>query len=170
MSWQVLCNCYWRFTILTDWAAESSPGFHPGNSQSSLSGRVRWRLKTAQDRFLGSLSTTAQSALDLLLLFPYISSHARSAFPQVLRGLLQEMRPRRVNRNGRLPCQLHIRGVLAVWRKAEVSTLRSDPRPAPFRGPEKWETWSGRCLSRPAPQGAPRGRQRPLIISVKAPA
>ena len=31
--------------------------------------------------------------LDLLLLFPYSVAYARSALPQVLRGLLQEVRP-----------------------------------------------------------------------------
>ena len=62
-------------------------------------------------------------ALDLLLLFSYIGGYAHSAFPQMLRRLLQEVRPRRVKRNGRLPCQLDIRGVLDVRREAEISAF-----------------------------------------------
>ena len=99
------------------------------------------------------------SGLDLPLLFPYIGRHARSAFPQVLRGLLQEMRPRRVSRNRQLPCQPHIRGVLAVWREAEISALRSHPWQAAFRGPQKEGpahldgcTTRSRRPSRPAPR------------------
>src|SRR5271163_3939544 len=66
------------------------------------------------------LSEVTSQILDLLLLFPYAGRHACSSFPQVLRGLLQEMRPRRLSRNRPLPCQLDLRGVFAVWREAEV--------------------------------------------------
>ena len=73
-------------------------------------------------------------SLDLLLLFPYTSPYARSALPQVLRGLLQEVRPRRVIRNRQLPCQLNICGVLPLWGKAEVPALGGDPWQTAFRG------------------------------------
>ncbi len=53
-------------------------------------------------------------ALDLLFLFPYIGGYAHSALPQMLRRLLQKVRPRRIKRNGRLPGQLDPRGVLDV--------------------------------------------------------
>jgi hypothetical protein len=76
-------------------------------------------------------------SLDLLLLFSYSGAHARSALSQVLRGLLQEVRPRRVSRNRRLPCPLDIRGLLAVRREAKISTLGSDPRQTACRGPEE---------------------------------
>jgi hypothetical protein len=89
-------------------------------------------------------------ALDLLLLFSYIDPYAHSPFPQVLRRLLQEVRPRRVKRNGRLPCQLHLRGVLDVRRETPVSALRSNPWQAAFGRPAK--TRSG-C--RP-PRSSPR--------------
>jgi len=62
-------------------------------------------------------------ALDLLFLFSYIDGYAHSAFPQMLRRLLQEMRPRRVKWNGRLPCQLDPRGVLDVRREAAISAF-----------------------------------------------
>ena len=116
-----------------------------------------------------------KTPLDLLLLFPYSSPHARSALPQVLRGLLQEVRPRRVSRNRHLPCQLDICGVLPMWGEAEVSALRGDPWQAPFRGSQtESPPYSLRWATR-APSGTPRtapwratGR-RPLIIPAKAP-
>jgi hypothetical protein len=62
-------------------------------------------------------------ALDLLFLFSYIVGYAHSAFPQMLRRLLQEVRPRRVKWNGRLPCQLDPRALLDVRREAEISAF-----------------------------------------------
>ena len=114
--------------------------------------------------------------LDLLLLFPYSHVHACPAFPQVLRSVLQEMRPRRVSRNRRLPCQRHIRGVLPVWGEAAVSALGSDSWPAAFRGPEKGrpgcdQAWTHGRLPRLAPRGKSLRRPGPLsAISAKAPA
>src|ERR1700683_3049607 len=81
--------------------------------------------------------------LDLLFLFSYIGAYAHSPFPQVLRRLLQEVRPRRVKRNGRLPCQLHLRGVLDVRRETPVSALRGNPWQAAFGRPAKTRS-SGR--------------------------
>jgi hypothetical protein len=83
-----------------------------------------------------SLEVTFQ-LLDLLLLFSYSTGHACSSFPQILRGLLQEVRPRRLGRNRPLPCQLDLCGVLGVWRKAAVPALRGDTWPAAFSGPQK---------------------------------
>ncbi len=114
--------------------------------------------------------------LDLLLLFPYIGVHACPVFPQVLRSVLQEMRPRRVSRNRRLPCQRHIRGLFAVWREAAVSALRSDPWPAAFRPPEKQgrgcgQAWTRSRLPRLAPRRKSFRRPGPLsATSAKAPA
>jgi hypothetical protein len=97
--------------------------------------------------------------LDLLFLFSYSGAYAYPALPQVLRGLLQEVRPRRVVRNERLPCQHHIRGVLVVRREAKVFALRSDPWPATFCGPEKelWEPVIERRFA--GPQAGFRCRQ-----------
>jgi hypothetical protein len=77
------------------------------------------------------------ASLDLLLLFSYSTRYAYSVLPQILRGLLQEVRPRCVSRNRPIPCQLHIRGVFAVRREKALPTLRSDSRQAAFYGPEK---------------------------------
>jgi hypothetical protein len=101
-------------------------------------------------------------SLDLLLLFSYISGYAHSAFPQVLRRLLQEVRPRRVKRNGRLPCLLGIRGVLDVRREAEIFAFRGHPWQATFgRAPKKR---SRRRPARFAERSTGSSRQRPLII------
>jgi hypothetical protein len=62
-------------------------------------------------------------ALDLLFLFSYIGGYAYSAFPQMLRRLLQKVRTRRVKWNGRLPCQLDPRRVLDVRREAQISAF-----------------------------------------------
>src|SRR5580658_5568360 len=75
--------------------------------------------------------------LDLPFLFAYSAFYACSALPQVLRGLLQEMRPRRVSRNGKLPGQLHIRGLLPLWGETAISALGSYPWQTAFRGPQK---------------------------------
>ena len=99
-------------------------------------------------------------SLDLLLLFSYIGGYAHSAFPQVLRRLLQEVRPRRVKRNGRLPCLLGIRGVLDVRREAEIFAFRGHPWQATFgRAAEKR---SRRCPVRFAEHCAGSGWERPL--------
>ncbi len=66
---------------------------------------------------------TLNFSLDLLFLFSYIGGYAHSAFPQMLRRLLQKVRPRRVKRNGQLPCQLDPRGLLDVWGEAEIPTV-----------------------------------------------
>jgi hypothetical protein len=61
------------------------------------SGGAQWR-----DLCVDALSwkcSRQRTQLDLLLLFSYSGAHARSVLPQVLRGLLQEVRPRRVNRS-----------------------------------------------------------------------
>ena len=101
-------------------------------------------------------------ALDLPLLFSYIDPYAHSPFPQVLRRLLQEVPPRRVKRNGRLPCQLDLRGVLDVRRETPVSALRSNPWQAAFGRPAK--TRSGDRSPRSPPHCEGRCRPGPLII------
>src|SRR5271170_6142902 len=101
-------------------------------------------------------------ALDLLFLFSYIGGYAHSAFPQVLRRLLQEVRPRRVKRNGRLPCQLGIRGVLNVRREAEVFAFRGHPWQATFGGAAK--KGSRRRPARLTERSTGSSRQRPLTI------
>ena len=75
--------------------------------------------------------------LDLLFLFSYSAAYEYSAFSQVLRGLLQKVRPRRVSWNRQIPCQRHLCGVLALRRKAAVSALRGHSWQASFRGQEK---------------------------------
>jgi hypothetical protein len=107
-------------------------------------------------------SLTKELALDLLLLFSYIDGYAHSDFPQVLRRLLQEVRPRRFKRNGRLPCQLGIRGVLNVRREAEVSAFRGHPWQATFGGAAKKR--SRRRPDRFTGRITGSSRQRPLII------
>src|ERR1700722_6073668 len=78
-----------------------------------------------------------QQVLDLLFSFAYSASYACSALSQVLRGLLQEMRPRRVSRNRKLPGQLHIRGLLPVWREAAIPAPGGHPWQAAFRDSQK---------------------------------
>jgi hypothetical protein len=72
-------------------------------------------------RFL--LRFSPELRLDLLFLFSYIGGHAYSAIPQMLRRLLQEVRPRRIEWYGRFPRQLDLRGVLDVRREAKVLAL-----------------------------------------------
>jgi hypothetical protein len=61
--------------------------------------------------------------LDLLFSFAYSTAYACSALPQILRRVLQEVRPRRISRNRWIPCQLHICSVLAVWREEALLAL-----------------------------------------------
>jgi hypothetical protein len=75
--------------------------------------------------------------LDLPLLFAYSASYACSLLPQVLRGLLQEMRPRRVSRNRYFPGQLYMRGLLPMWREAAIPALGSHPWQTAFRDSQK---------------------------------
>ena len=106
----------------------------PTYSQSAIA-RLKSGPDTKQSPWpygVPALGWFAKFALDLLFLFSYSGWHACSVFPQVLRGLLQEVRPRRVVRNGRLPCQLHICGLFAMRRETEISAVGSDPWPAAF--------------------------------------
>jgi hypothetical protein len=130
------------------------PGLRPGlfsavptGLESDAVGSCRPML--SRHTHLGAVRVNT-SALDLLFLFSYIDPYAHSPFSQVLRRLLQEVRPRRVKRNGRLPCQLHLRGVLDVRRETPVSALRSNPWQAASGRPAK--TRSGCCPSRSPPR------------------
>ena len=82
--------------------------------------QILWSKETGCPRFI---IVRTNFALDLPFLFPYIDGYAHSPLPQMLRRLLQEVRPRRVKRNGRLPRQLDIRGVLDVRREAEIPAV-----------------------------------------------
>ncbi len=169
-SWQMLLEAFRPQTTTQD-------------KKSRMTILPEFRRKRPKERSLTGLSLKTipyksdlhKTSLDLLLLFSYISPHARSALPQVLRGLLQEVRPRRISRNRQLPCHLDICGVLPMRGEAEVSALRGDPWQAPFRGsqkesPSRSHRWAAGTRSGP-PQSTP-GRAiggRPLIISAGAP-
>jgi hypothetical protein len=118
-----------------------SPGIVPSAAKAGFISQrhVRAKARTLQHgkSFPAASTARVKFPLDLLFLFPYSDAYACSVFPQVLRGLLQEMRPRRDSRNRRLPCQFDIRGVFPVWREAEISTLGGDPWQAAFRLPKK---------------------------------
>jgi hypothetical protein len=95
-------------------ASKHQTGNLSGNISPLATGCCLWR-------FLRLFSPELR--LDLLFLFSYIGGHAYSAIPQMLRRLLQEVRPRRIEWYGRFPRQLDLRGVLDVRREAKVLTL-----------------------------------------------
>ena len=92
---------------------------------------------------------TLKFALDLLFLFSYIGRYARSAFPQVLRRLLQEVRPRRVKleRTASLPAR-YVWCAPCAGRSGNIY-LRSHP----------WQAASGRAAKK-------RSRGRPPLSAL----
>ncbi len=123
--------------------------------------RLAVPIRTAHPLYLGTRDAAfCHPSTHLIFSFysPIVVPMRALPFPKCLRGVLQEMRPRRISRNRRLPCQRHIRGVFAVWREAAVSALRSDPWPAAFCRPAETGAWPR------GPSHLARSAQRPLSL------